>query len=100
VERAFVHPAENVLARYVGDYQLGPMAIKITLRNGKLYMLSTGQPAPFGMIATSDTEFYFNDTIPEIRFIVDDKGGVNQILIKMSGMEFPAVRVNQPKAGN
>jgi hypothetical protein len=76
------------------------MAIKITLRNGKLYMLSTGQPAPFGMIATSDTEFYFNDTIPEIRFIVDDKGGVNQILIKMSGMEFPAVRVNQPKAGN
>ena len=100
VERAIVHPAENVLARYVGDYQLGPMAIKIILRNGKLYMLSTGQPTPFGMIATSDTEFYFNDTIPEVRFIVDEKGGVNQILIKMGGREFPAVRVNQSKAGN
>jgi hypothetical protein len=99
-ERAIVHPAENVLARYVGDYQLGPLAIKITLRNGKLYTWSTGQPAPFGMIATSDTEFYFNDTIPEFRFIVDEKGDVNQIMIKMGGKEFPAVRVNQPKVGN
>ncbi|MGD0356231.1 MAG: serine hydrolase [Terracidiphilus sp.] len=97
VVRAIVHPAENVMARYVGDYHLGPLAIKITMRNGKLYMLSTGQPAPFGMIATSDTEFYFNDTIPEFQFIVNEKGIVNQILIKMGGKEFTAIRVNEPK---
>ena len=100
LERAIVHPSENVLARYVGDYTLGPLAIKITLRNGKLYTWSTGQPAPFGMIATADTEFYFNDTIPEFKFVVDEKGLVNRILIRMSGQEFTAVRVNQPKAGN
>ena len=100
IARAIVHPPENVLARYVGDYQLGPMAIKITMRNGGLYTMSTGQPAPFGMIATSDTEFYFNDTIPEFRFIVDEKGNANQILITMGGKEFPAARVTESKAGN
>jgi hypothetical protein len=100
VQRAIMHPAESLLDRYVGDYQLGQLAIKVTLRNGKLYTWSTGQPAPFGMIATSDTDFYFNDTIPEFRFIADEKGSVNQILIKMSGREFPAVRVSQPKTAN
>lgn len=100
VERPIVHPAENVLARYLGDYQVGPLAIKITMSNGRLYAFGTGQPAPFGMIATSDTEFYFNDTVSEIRFIVDEKGKVNQFMVKMFGKEFPAARVAEAKAGN
>ena len=100
VARRIVHPAPEVLARYVGSYQMGPMNVEITMRNGRLYLMSTGQPAPFGMIATSDTDFYFNDTIPEIRFVVDDKGKTNQFLFKIDGKEMPVSRTAEAKPGN
>ena len=100
VERAIVHPAPEVLARYTGSYKFGPVAVKITMHNGRLYEFSTGQPSPFGMIATSDTEFYFNDTASEIRFVVDEKGAVNQFILKMDGKEMPVNRVSEPKQGS
>jgi CubicO group peptidase (beta-lactamase class C family) len=100
VERKIVHPAQDVLARYVGNYQFGPITVKITLRNGRLYAFGAGQPAPFGMIATSDTEFYFNDTSSEVRFVVDDKGTVNQFMLKMGDKEMPVPRITQPQPGS
>ncbi len=100
VEHKIVHPAPVLLSRYVGDYQLGPLAIKITMRDNRLYAFSPGQPAPFGMIATSDTEFYFNDAPSEIRFVVDEKGAVNQFILKMQGKEMPVSRVTEVKSGS
>ena len=100
VERKIVHPAQDVLARYVGNYQFGPITVKISLRNGRLYAFGTGQPAPFGMIATSDTEFYFNDTSSEVRFVVDDKGAVNQFMLKIGDKEMPVPRISQSQPGN
>ncbi len=100
VERKIVHPAAQILARYVGSYQLGPLPITITMRNGKLYAFAPGQPAPFGMIATSDTEFYFNDADSAIKFIVDEKGNVNQFTLNMNGKEMPVNRVTEPKVGS
>lgn len=97
--RKVVHPAPEILARYVGSYQFGPVNVKITMRNGRLYAFGTGQPAPFGMIATSDTEFYFNDAASEIRFVVDEKGNVNQFMLKMDGREMPVARVAEQKSG-
>jgi CubicO group peptidase (beta-lactamase class C family) len=100
VERKIVHPAQDVLARYVGNYQFGPITVKISMRNGRLYAFGTGQPAPFGMIATSDTEFYFNDTSSEVRFVVDDKGVVNQFMLKMGDKEMPVPRISQSQPGS
>jgi CubicO group peptidase (beta-lactamase class C family) len=94
------HPDTAILSRYTGDYQMGPLAIKIWMRNGRLYAQGTGQPTPFGMIAMSDTEFYFNDAASEIRFIVDDKGSVNQFMLKMDGKEMPVNRVSEMKPGS
>ena len=84
----------------MGDYQLGPLAIKITMRNDRLYAFGSGQPAPFGMIATSDTEFYFNDAASGIRFVVDDKGKANQFILKIGGKEMPVSRVSETKPGS
>ena len=70
------------------------------MRNGRLYAFGTGQPAPFGMIATSDTEFYFNDTSSEVRFVVDDKGVVNQFMLKMGDKEMPVPRISQSQPGS
>jgi hypothetical protein len=94
-----VHPASDVLARYVGSYQLGPMKFQITLRNGRLYAFAPGQPMPFGLIAVSDTEFYCNDAPTLLKFSVDDKGQVKQVLLTITGREMTAVRVEE-KAAN
>ncbi len=100
VVRKIVHPAEAVLSRYVGDYQMGPLNIKITLRNGRLYAFAPGQPAPFGMIATSETDFYFNDAGSEIRFVVDPDGKVHQFMLKIDGKTMPVSRAPEPLRGN
>jgi hypothetical protein len=97
--RPVVHPAPETLARYTGEYQVGPLTLQITVRNGKLYALGTGQPVPYGLIATSDTEFYCNDTPSHLRFIPDEKGAVNQIIVKFGEKEFPLTRVAAPRQG-
>ncbi len=98
--RQVVHPSAQVLGRYPGTYQLGPLAIKITLRKGRLYGFASGQPAPFGMIATSDTDFYFNDADSEIHFVVDEKGAVHQFILKMQGKEMPVNKGPEQNAGS
>jgi hypothetical protein len=62
--RAIVHPPTDALVRYVGEYDLGPIKLEVSMRSGKLFALGTGRPAPYGLIAVSDTEFYCNDTPP------------------------------------
>ena len=99
VLRPVVHPSPETLARYAGDYQVGPLTLQITARNGKLYALGTGQPAPYGLIATSDTEFYCNDTPALLHFIPDAQGNTNQIVVKFGEKEFPVTRVTPPKQG-
>jgi hypothetical protein len=99
VMRPIVHPTHATLARYVGDYQIGPYTVKFTLRNDKLYALGTGQPTPYGLIATSDTEFYCNEAVSVIRFVPDEKGNVNRIAVKMMGREMELTRVAPPGQG-
>ena len=98
--RPIVHPAQHVLSSYVGDYQLGPLTLNISEHNGKLYALGTGQPAPYGLIATSDTEFYCNNAPSEIRFVADSSGTVNGIVVTIFDKQYPATRVLAPKPGN
>jgi CubicO group peptidase (beta-lactamase class C family) len=94
-----VHPAAETLARYVGDFQLGPMLLKVTQSNGKLYVYSAGQPVPYGLVAVSDTEFYCNDSPTQVKFLADKGGGINQMYVNLMGLEMTAVRVAE-KAGN
>jgi hypothetical protein len=100
IERRIVHPDRAVLLRYLGDYQVGPLKVRISMRDGKLYAYGTGQPAPFGMIATSDTDFYFNDVASEIRFVVGADGKVDQFLLKMDGKTIPVNRIAVLPSGN
>ena len=100
VARKIVHPSEETLARYVGDYQLGPTILQITMRNGRLYAFVKGQPSPYGLIATSDTEFYLNDAPTDVRFVADADGAVNNVELKFGDKEFSAVRAAAQKSGN
>ncbi|UWZ86630.1 serine hydrolase [Occallatibacter riparius] len=87
-----VHPKVETLARYVGNYQLGPMTVQITLKNGRLYAFAPGQPTPYGLVAVSDTEFYCNDAPTQLRFVPDEKGTAGQIVLNLMGREMTAVR--------
>ena len=97
--RPIVHPSAETLARYVGEFQVGPLSVKFTLRNGKLYALGTGQPVPYGLIATSDIDFYCNDTPAVMHFVADEKGSMNKVAIKMGDREFELTRVQGQKQG-
>jgi len=96
--RTIVHPQTETLARYAGNYQLGPMTIEITQSNGRLYVYTAAQPRPFGLVAVSDTEFYCNDSPTLVKFSVDEKGTVNQVLLNLMGRELSAKRIAE-KAG-
>jgi CubicO group peptidase (beta-lactamase class C family) len=96
--RPIVHPSAETLARYVGNYQLGPMTAEITLRNGKLYAFATGQPVAYGLVAVSDTEFYCNDAPTELRFVADEKGSITQMVVKFAGREMTAARAAEKAA--
>jgi hypothetical protein len=100
IPRKIVHPSEETLARYVGDYQLGPAILQITMRNGRLYAFVQGQPAAYGLIATSDTEFYLNDAPTEVRFVSDADGSVNSVKLKFGDKDLAAVRATMQKTGN
>jgi CubicO group peptidase (beta-lactamase class C family) len=102
VARPIVHPAPEKLARYVGDYQVGPLTLQITMHDGKLYAFGgQGQPVPYGLIAVSDTEFYCNDTPTIITFMPDQSGNTNQVVIKLGDQVIPANRLAaQQKPGN
>jgi len=93
VARPIAHPAGATLARYVGEYLVGPMKVEITLRNGRLYAFTVGQPTPYGLIAVSDTEFYCNDSPAELKFVADEKGNANQIAVKIGALAVTATRV-------
>jgi CubicO group peptidase (beta-lactamase class C family) len=99
IVRPIVHPAAETLARYVGRYQVGPLTLQITVRNGRLYALGTGQPAPYGLIATTETEFYCNDMPAVVMFVPGEKGTVDRVTIRMSGKDTELTRVAEPKQG-
>jgi CubicO group peptidase (beta-lactamase class C family) len=98
--RTIVHPSQQTLAGYVGEYQAGPLTVKITERSGKLYAIGNGQPMPYGLIAVSNTEFYCNDTPAEIRFVADAGAPASGLVVKLFGREIPVSRVVAQKGGN
>ena len=54
---------------------------------------------PYGLIATSDTEFYCNDTPALIRFVPDEKGNADKVAIRMGEKEYELTRVGAQKQG-
>ena len=77
------------------------MTVQITAHDGRLYAFGGAQPAPYGLIAVSDTEFYCNDAPTQIAFVIDGSGNANQIMLKIGDRTIPATRVAaQQKPGN
>ncbi|MBA4849399.1 serine hydrolase [Emticicia sp. BO119] len=80
---------DDILKKYVGSYQLGPVwAVTITLENGQLQTQANGEEK-FPMDAKSDSTFWINAYGASITFVKDNKGEVN--LLKYRNI--PAKRI-------
>lgn len=93
VERTEVTVAEEVLAAYVGEYELTPeMSVVITLEDGHLQVEPTGQPK-LTLFAESEDMFFLRAVNAQISFARDASGAVTALVLHQAGREQTAPRV-------
>jgi CubicO group peptidase (beta-lactamase class C family) len=88
-----VHVSRDILAKYVGTYQLAPnFNIVISLEGDQLIAQGTGQPR-YPLYAESETRFFVKDLeAPEIEFTRDQKGEATSLTIHQGGHDMPGPR--------
>lgn len=82
-QRVAIDVAADVLAPYVGIYQLAPtFSIAVTLKDGALYGQPTDQPA-FRLWPESDHDFFLKEVDAQVTFVRE--GGVVTALVLHQG---------------
>jgi CubicO group peptidase (beta-lactamase class C family) len=78
-EREVVTVAPAVLQSYVGEYQFPDWVAVVTLENGKLSLVVSGQ-GTFELLAEAEDRYFsMSAGIPPIRFVKDGAGKVTEI---------------------
>lgn len=86
--------SSDVLARYVGTYQLAPaMTLEVTMKDGALYVQPTNQPT-FRLWPESETDFFLKEVDAQVTFKRDAQGNVTGLVLHQGGQDMPA-----PKSG-
>jgi CubicO group peptidase (beta-lactamase class C family) len=92
-QRTAIDVRADVLARYVGTYQLAPnFTLEITLKDGALYMHPTGQ-ATLRLWPESETDFFLKDVDAQVTFVRDAQGAATAVVLHQSGQDATAPRV-------
>lgn len=93
-ERVAVELGTDVLARYVGRYQIRPeFVITVTLEDGKLMGHPTGQ-SPAQLFAESETKFFLKVVDAQVTFGRDAEGRVTHLALHQGGRDLRADRVD------
>ncbi len=90
-ERKEITVAPEILAQYIGTYQMAPkMYMTITLDGGQLISQLSGQ-GNVPLFAESKTKFFPKVVDAEVEFGKDDKGAVTYLILHQGGrdMTFP-----------
>lgn len=88
--RQAVDVAENVLARYVGSYQLAPQfSIDVTLVDGSLRAQPTGQPR-IRLWPESETKFFIREVDAQVTFQMAADGTVTGLVLHQNGRDVVA----------
>lgn len=91
-ERKEITVSPDILAKYVGTYELAPaFSIVITLEGGQLMEQATNQPK-FPIFAESETKFFLKVVDAQIEFIKNDKGDVTALVLHQGGQDIKGVR--------
>jgi len=80
-----VNPGD--LPRYAGRYELASIGLlMITTKNDKLFAQVNGQPT-VELFAMAEDEFFIKTVEAKVKFIKDEKGAVNQLIVTQNGQE-------------
>ena len=83
----------DVLAPYVGVYQLAPeFAIEIRLTDGALFAQATGQGA-FQLWPESESAFFVKEVDAQVTFVRDAQGAVTSLVLHQGGQTVPGKKV-------
>jgi hypothetical protein len=86
-QRTAIEVSPDVLARYVGRYQLAPQfALEVSVVDGKLYVHPTGQPV-LRLWAETETRFFLKEVDAVIDFVKDASGGVTGVVLHQNGRD-------------
>ena len=97
-ERKKITVAPDILARYVGVYQLAPnIDMTITLVDGQLISQMTRQ-GKVPLLAESETMFFPKDIDAEIEFPKDEKGPASQLILHQNGRDMTGKRLDDVEA--
>jgi CubicO group peptidase (beta-lactamase class C family) len=88
-----VHVSRDILAKYVGTYQLAPnFNLVISLEGDQLIAQGTGQPK-YPLFAESETRFFVKGLeAAEIEFTRNQKGEATSLTIHQGGHDMPGPR--------
>jgi hypothetical protein len=82
----------KILGDYEGSYQLAPsFAIKVSTRDGRLFVQATGQPE-FEVFPSKKDEFFLKVVDAQITFTRDAGGKVTGMVLHQNGRDLPGPR--------
>lgn len=86
-QRTAIEVNADVLARYVGAYQLSPsFMLDISLKDGALYVQPTGQPV-FRLWPESETDFFLKEVDAQITFVRSADGKTTALVLHQNGQD-------------
>jgi hypothetical protein len=89
-QRTAIDVRADVLARYVGSYQLAPnLTLEVTLTNGALFVHPTDQPT-FRLWPESETDFFLKELDAQLTFQRDASGTVTGLVLHQGGQNMTA----------
>jgi serine-type D-Ala-D-Ala carboxypeptidase/endopeptidase len=91
--RTAIDVRPEILARYVGRYQLAPnFILEITAKDNALYAQATGQQA-LRLWPESETSFFFKEVDAQVDFIRDAQGNTTGLVLHQNGQNMQAPRL-------
>ena len=92
-QRTAIELAPDVLARYVGTYQLAPnFTLEITLKDGALWVHPTNQ-ATLRLWPETETDFFLKELDAQLSFVRDAQGTVTAAVLHQGGQDQKAPKV-------
>ena len=93
VERTEIEVAVEILATYVGTYELSPdFSIVVTLEDGALFGQPTGQNR-VALFPESEVDFFLRAVNAQVTFTKDDAGAVTGLVLHQGGRDQTAHKV-------
>jgi CubicO group peptidase (beta-lactamase class C family) len=92
-QRTAIRLSRDVLARYVGTYELAPQfTLEVSLADSLLRVHPTGQETG-DLWPETETDFFFKEVDAQITFVRDAQGNTTGLVLHQNGRDLPGKRL-------